>query len=57
MYLLTLKHDEIVSPYPGVPLSVPDIYSIRTGGAFTINAKRGSFSELGMAIDGILSAI
>jgi hypothetical protein len=33
--------------------AVPDIYSIRAGGAFTISAKRGLSANLGMRIDGI----
>jgi hypothetical protein len=53
-YLLTPKNTtKIISPYPGVPLSVPDIYSIRTGGAFTVSSVRGLSANLGMRIDGI----
>ncbi len=53
-YLMTPKNTtKIVSPYPGVPLSVPDIYSIRAGGAFAVNGVRGLSANLGMRIDGI----
>jgi hypothetical protein len=53
-YLMTPKDTTNVgSPYPGVPLSVPDIYSIRAGGASNIKGARGLFANLGIRIDGI----
>jgi hypothetical protein len=53
-YLMTPKDTtNVISPYPGVPLSVPDIYSIRAGGATDIRGARGLSANLGIRIDGI----
>ncbi len=53
-YLMTPKDTtSVISPYPGVPLSVPDIYSIRAGGASNIKGVRGLSANFGLRIDGI----
>jgi hypothetical protein len=53
-YLMTPKDTtNVISPYPGVRLSVPDIYSIRAGGAYSIKGVPGLSANLGMRIDGI----
>ena len=53
-FLMTPKDTtKVISPYPGVPLSVPDIYSIRVGGASDIKGVPGLAANLGMRIDGI----
>jgi hypothetical protein len=43
----------VISPYPNVRLSVPDIYALRAGGASTIRGIRALSMNLGMRIDGI----
>jgi hypothetical protein len=53
-YLMTPKETtNVISPYPGVHLSVPDIYSIRAGGVSSIKGVRGLSANLGTRIDGI----
>lgn len=53
-YLLTPRNTtKINSPYLGVPLSVPDIYSTRVGAATDIKGVRGLSANLGVRIDGI----
>jgi len=53
-YLITPKDTtNVISPYPNVPLSVPDIYSMRVGGASSVKGVRGLSANLGMRIDGI----
>jgi hypothetical protein len=54
LYLLTPRDTtNVISPYPGLPLSVPDIYSIRVGGAAAIAGVRGLSANLGIRLDGI----
>ena len=43
----------IKSPYPGVFLSVPDVYSTRIGVAYGVSTKRGISVSFGARIDGI----
>jgi hypothetical protein len=53
-YLLTPKDTtNIISPYPTVPLSVPDVYAARVGSAFNFKPLRGVGFNLGVRIDGI----
>src|SRR5438477_7783257 len=53
-YLLTPKNTtNVISPYPGVPLSVPDIYSTRSGAVYDIPRVRGLSVSFGPRIDGI----
>jgi hypothetical protein len=53
-YLITPKDTtNVISPYPTVPLSVPDIYSMRVGGASNVKGVRGLSANLGVRIDGI----
>src|SRR5271165_3843478 len=53
-YLLSPQEKtSIQSPIPGVPLSVPDVYSLRTGIAFAIRPKQGLSFSIGPRIDGI----
>jgi hypothetical protein len=53
-YLLSPKDmTNIMSPYPGVTLSVPDVYSARGGMAYDLSPKRGISGSLGVRIDGI----
>jgi hypothetical protein len=53
-YLLTPREKTSVpSPLPGVPLSVPDVYSIRPGVSYGLQPKRGLSVSLGTRIDGI----
>ena len=41
------------SPLPGVPLSVPDVYSIRSGVSHGVLPERGVSVSVGARIDGI----
>jgi hypothetical protein len=43
----------VPSPLPGVPLSVPDVYSARLGGSYVLLPKAGISLSLGPRIDGI----
>jgi hypothetical protein len=43
----------VPSPLAGVPLSVPDVYSIRPGFTYEVAPKRGLSASLGTRIDGI----
>jgi hypothetical protein len=53
-YLLTPREKtSVLSPLPRVPLSVPDVYSLRTGIAYTIWPKRGLAFSIGPRVDGI----
>ena len=53
-YLVTPRERTAVgSPLPGVPLSVPDVYSIRPGVTYALEPKRGLSVSLGTRIDGI----
>ena len=53
-YLLTPReHTDVSSPLAGVPLSVPDVYSIRPGLTYAIQPKRGLSVSLGARLDGI----
>lgn len=53
-YLLTPRNTtHVISPYPGVPLSVPDIYSVRFGAVYDIPRARGLSVSFGPRIDGI----
>jgi hypothetical protein len=53
-YLVTPKEQTAVqSPLAGVPLSVPDVYSVRPGLAYALLPKRGLTVSLGTRIDGI----
>ena len=53
-YLLTPRErTSVASPLPGVPLSVPDVYSLRSGISTAIWRKRGISASLGPRIDGI----
>lgn len=53
-YLLTPRDQTAVaSPLAGVPLSVPDVYSVRPGLSYAVLPKRGLTATLGMRIDGI----
>jgi hypothetical protein len=53
-YLMTPRdHMSIPSPIPGVPWSVPDVYSIRGGIAHTFSPKRGMSASFGIRTDGI----
>lgn len=52
-YLLSPQQTtDVISPYPGVPLSVPDVYSARAGLAYALTAPELSVS-LGGRLDGI----
>jgi hypothetical protein len=53
-YLLTPREQTAVpSPLAGVPLSVPDVYSVRSGLAHALLPKRSLSVSLGTRIDGI----
>ena len=53
-YLLTPREKTAVaSPLAGVPLSVPDVYSLRSGVSTAIWPRRGISASLGPRIDGI----
>jgi len=53
-YLLTPRdRTGVPSPLAGVPLSVPDVYSIRPGFAYAVAPKRGLSASLGTRLDGI----
>jgi len=53
-YLLTPRERTgVPSPLPGVPLSVPDVYSFRPGLTYELRPKRGLSMSLGTRIDGI----
>lgn len=53
-YLLTPKDTaKVLSPYPRVPLSVPDVYAARVGAAFSFQQFQGVGFNLGVRIDGI----
>jgi hypothetical protein len=53
-YLLTPREKTAVaSPLAGVPLSVPDVYSFRSGISFPLWRKLGISASLGPRIDGI----
>jgi hypothetical protein len=53
-YLLTPREQTAVaSPLSGVPLSVPDVYSFRTGISGPLSRKRRISASLGPRIDGI----
>jgi hypothetical protein len=53
-YLVTPREQTgVPSPLPGVPLSVPDVYSVRSGLAHALLPKRGLSVSLGTRIDGI----
>ena len=53
-YLLTPREKtEVASPLTGVPLSVPDVYSIRSGISTTLSRKHGVAASLGPRLDGI----
>lgn len=54
LYLLSPKDtSNVISPYPGVPLSVPDVYSARVGAGYALLPKHGLSVSLGPRIDGI----
>jgi hypothetical protein len=53
-YLLTPREQTAVpSPLAGVPLSVPDVYSVRSGLTHALLPRRGLSVSLGTRIDGI----
>jgi hypothetical protein len=53
-YLLTPREKtNVPSPISGAVLSVPDVYSVRTGIAQTISRKRGFSFSIGPRIDGM----
>ena len=53
-YLMTPKEKTTVpSPIPGVPLSVPDVYSTRLGMAYALWPARGLSASMGIRIDAI----
>jgi hypothetical protein len=53
-YLLTPREKTTVaSPLAGVPLSVPDVYSVRSGVSAPLWRKRGISASLGPRLDGI----
>jgi hypothetical protein len=53
-YLLTPREKTAVSsPLAGVPLSVPDVYSLRSGVSAALWARRGISASLGTRVDGI----
>jgi hypothetical protein len=53
-YLVTPRQQTSVqSPLAGVPLSVPDVYSIRPGVAYALQPRRGLSVSLGTRLDGI----
>lgn len=53
-YLVTPREKtRVASPIPGVPLSVPDVYSLRFGAAYALQPSRGLYLILGGRFDGI----
>jgi hypothetical protein len=53
-YLLTPREKtDVASPLAGVPLSVPDVYSVRSGVSAALWRSRGISASLGPRIDGI----
>ena len=53
-YLISPKEKTgVPSPVSGVTLSVPDVYSVRTGLAYALAASRGVSVNLGARVDGI----
>ncbi len=53
-YLLSAQNQaNVKSPYPGVFLSIPDVYSTRLGLAYGVSAKHGISLNFGTRIDGI----
>ena len=53
-YLLTPREQTgVASPLAGVPLSVPDVYSVRTGISAPVSRKHRISASLGPRIDGI----
>ena len=53
-YLFSPKDKtEVKSPYPGISLSVPDVYSARAGVAYTVLPKHALYGSLGLRADGI----
>jgi hypothetical protein len=54
LYLLSpTDTTNVISPYPGVPLSVPDVYSARVGAGYALLPKQGFSVSFGPRIDGI----
>ena len=47
------KKTNVPSPLAGVTLSVPDVYSVRTGVAFALAPSHGLSANLGLRADGI----
>lgn len=47
---------DVKSPYPGVFLSAPDVYSVRFGMAYAASPKHGISLSFGTRVDGIRSA-
>ena len=53
-YLLAPREQTgVASPLAGVPLSVPDVYSLRSGLSTALWRKRGISASLGPRLDGI----
>jgi hypothetical protein len=53
-YLMSPKdRTSVISPYPGVPLSAPDVYSVRVGTGYAIRPEQGLSVNFGTRIDGI----
>ena len=53
-YLLTPREKtSVASPIAGVPLSVPDVYSFRTGVSTTLSRRHAITASLGPRLDGI----
>ena len=53
-YLLTPRErTQVASPLAGVPLSVPDVYSVRSGVSTALWRRHGIAASLGPRIDGI----
>jgi hypothetical protein len=53
-YLLTPREKtSVASPLAGVPLSVPDVYSVRSGISAPLSRRRSISGSLGPRIDGI----
>ena len=53
-YLLSPKKKTgVISPVPGVQLSVPDVYSVRVGAAYALMPDHGVSVNLGARADGI----
>ena len=53
-YLISPREiTNVGSPLPGVPLSVPDVYSFRFGAAYALLPRRGVSINFGARIDGI----